>query len=117
MAVLRHDPSERAREDVPPLVIEPPLCVLSAADDTWRCTLEQPAPSWQALAFDDSGWDALVDRPIPEVDWGKPNGYQWHTCHDEMAAGLGFPQIPEGVPPRGRVWVRKVFEIPQPPTS
>lgn len=117
MAVLRHDPFERPREGIPPLVIEPPLCVLSAGDDSWLFTLKQPAESWQSLDLDDSGWDALVGRPIPEVGHSEPNGYQWHACRDENAAGLGVPSVPEGVPLRGQVWVRKIFEVPKLTTS
>jgi hypothetical protein len=117
MAVLRHDPAERALKGASASLVELPLCVLSAGDGSWRFRLKQPAKGWQGLDFDDSGWDALVDRPIPEVDWSERNGYQWHMCHQDKAGGLGVPGLLEGAPPRGPVWVRKVFEIPPPPTS
>jgi hypothetical protein len=112
-AVLRHDPSERARKDAPPPVVEAPLCIHSAADGTWRFTLEKPIRRWHTLRFDDSGWGALVGRFIPEVAWPAPNSYQWQVCHQEKAVGLG---VPDGAPPSGPVWVRKIFEIPSPPT-
>jgi hypothetical protein len=117
MAVLRHDPAERAPKDTPPFVVEPPLNILSADDGSWRFTLEQPAEGWQALDFDDSGWDALVGRPIPAVAWNELNGYQWQTCNKEKAAGLGVPGGHPGVSQRGQVRVRKVFEVPEPPVT
>jgi hypothetical protein len=117
MAALQHDPLEKPREDAPPAIVEPPLCVLSAADDSWLFTLQQPADNWRSLDFDDSAWTALVDLPIPEIDWSQPNGYQWQSCHRANAAALGIPRAHEGAASHGRVWVRKVFEIPQPTNS
>jgi hypothetical protein len=118
MVVLTHDPSERPRKDTPHPIVEPPLRILSAADGSWRFCLERPAKGWQGLGFDDSAsWEALVRRDIPAVDWSAPNGYQWRKCQEATAAGLGVPRVPEGTASRGLVWVRKVFEIPLPPTS
>jgi hypothetical protein len=117
MAVLQHDPREKPREGALPLVLETPLSILSAADDSWRFSLQKPAKNWQSLDFDDSGWQALVGRDIPEVGWSEPKGYQWQVCHREKAAGLGVPHPGKGVSRHGRVWVRKVFTLESPPTS
>jgi hypothetical protein len=117
MAVLQHDSHEKPPDDVPPGVIEPPLCVLSSADGSWLFSLQQPAESWRALDFDDSAWLPLVDQPIPEIGWGQPYGYQWQSCHQANSAGLGIPRSHEDVSSRGRVWVRKAFDLPQPTTS
>jgi hypothetical protein len=114
MAVLQHDTAEKAPGDRPPVIVEPPLCILSAADGTWLFRMEQPAEGWQALDFDDSDWQALVSRPIPRVEYREPNGWQWHRCHEAKAVGLGIGPLPEGTAPHGPVWVRKVFEIPTP---
>jgi hypothetical protein len=114
MAVLQHDSAEKPGKDLPPLIVEPPLCIHSAADGSWRFCLEQPAEGWQALSFDDSGWQALVGRTIPRVEYQERNGWQWHQCHEAKAAGLGAGPLPAGALPRGPVWVRKVFEFPLP---
>jgi hypothetical protein len=116
MAALRHDPGESAREDAPNLLVEPPFRTLSAADGTWRFALERPAEGWLSTEFDDGGWVALVGRHIREPARGEPNWYQWHTCDQAKAAGLGILDPPKGSSPPGPIWVRKTFEIPTPPS-
>jgi hypothetical protein len=112
MAVLQHDPAEKAREGLPHLADEPALNIRSRNDGTWRFLLEPPPPGWQGLDFDDSTWPALVERHTAKVEWPQPNSYQWHSCNSEGALGLGVPT--EGISLRGRVFVRRVFDLPQP---
>jgi hypothetical protein len=117
MVSLRNNTHETACRDASNLLGEAPFHITSAADGTWRYMLDRPSEGWTSPGLDDSGWGALVDRPIPEPGRDQPNQYQHRVCREEKAAGLGLPDALRPVPRPGFVWVRKVFEIPKPTAS
>jgi hypothetical protein len=126
-----HDP-KGYQDQLPAGVVERPMKVVSAADGTWKFTLVAPPDDWAALAFDDGAWAALVRIPTPNLERGDHGSYQARACADQGAACLGLPipsakkklsswwqrflgRVPSSdAPPRGGVWIRKVFEVPAP---
>ena len=57
-------------------VSEPPLTVLSRADQSWRYSVDPPATDdWRTLAFDDRAWPALEFVPTPRLGGGAPGEY------------------------------------------
>jgi hypothetical protein len=133
-----HDPG-REQATPPGGVIERPLVVVTANDGTWKYTLVPPAEAWQALAFDDSAWPALIWVPTPRLEPGADGTWQCRACVERGAVCLGIASdeaVPDGRqgqesaswwrrllgagrpeqtdPPTGSVWIRKVFEIPLP---
>jgi hypothetical protein len=111
-AALLHDPEDS--KDHGPDGVEVPIRVLSSADRSWKVTLTAPPELWQAPEFDDSGWEAMTACTIPEVRWDAPGAYQWRSCEDAKATGLGVSSLPAGEGQHGPAWVRKVFEVPTP---
>jgi hypothetical protein len=113
---------------------ESAVSVLSAADGTWKFTLDEPeTEEWRSLSFDDRYWQPMIRVLTPRVEWQEFGGYQFHACNELKAAALGialpsreeepapwwqrvFGRRPEAAAdePTGGVWVRKVFEIPLP---
>jgi hypothetical protein len=106
-----HDPKDYGRRKSSGAG-EGPLNVLSAADGTWKCTLAEPPPEWTSLAFDDRDWLAMSKAPTPKLDRGEEGAYAIDCCARLDAACLDLPRGDH--PTRGRVWVRKVFEVPAP---
>jgi hypothetical protein len=130
-----HQTRQEAKADPSP-VGELPLSILSANDGTWKFIVhEPPDASWTALAFDDQAWPALTTAPL-QLDTGQFGSYQARHCESRGAACLGLPgvaaerprvswwisllgwQPPDSsVPTHGRVWIRKVFDIPPAPAG
>lgn len=105
-----HEPGEFQRE--PPFeVVEPAVRVLSAGDDTWKCTLAQPTGDWKSLSFDDSGWPALVEVTVLQPAGQDHGSWQFRRCAERGALALGLPSATPAAA-TGSVWVRKVFDIP-----
>jgi hypothetical protein len=96
-------------------VAEPPLKVLSAADGTWRYSLDRPADDWAQPSFDAAGWPALVAVPAPSFAGHHPGAYLCRRCVHLGAACLGLPRA-AGAASAGDVWIRKTFEVPMPAT-
>jgi hypothetical protein len=136
MGTATHDP-KRYQRTAPAEVVEPPFQLLTAADGTWKFTLDEPpADAWQRPAFDDGSWPALVQAPTPKLDWKDHGSYECRTCADAGAVCLGLPSpggpgeslpwwqrllrarpgktVPLG---KGSVWIRKEFVIPAPQES
>src|SRR5262249_30976851 len=90
--------------------VERPFKVLSKADDTWRYALQPPPEGWAAPDFDDGAWPALAKAATPQPTWQEYGSWQCHQCTRLGATCLGRA----GTVGNGRVWVRKVFEIPGP---
>lgn len=110
LAYLSHDPGEtRTRKNEQ--FAEQTWKLVSAADGSWKATLEQPADDWATLAFDATSWLEMDKHPKPNIPWEARNGYAGRTCIDAGAAFLGLSQPPQ--PPRkGPVWIRRTFLIP-----
>ncbi|MDX3226298.1 hypothetical protein [Streptomyces sp. ME19-01-6] len=87
--------------------------VLSAADGTWKYSLDEPEDdAWARPGFDDDGWQPMVERPErrPAEDPERnAEPYRVRKLKGFGAVGLGVPG--QG---GGRVWVRKVFTISDP---
>jgi hypothetical protein len=91
-----------------------PWRLLSEADRTWLATLDEPVTGdWKVLDHDDAKWLALA-RSVPKLTptWREPNALQMHWCNEFLAAFLALPPGQRG---RGPVWVRKRFDLPEPP--
>jgi hypothetical protein len=125
-------PGTTTERPAPGEVIETPVGVLTADDGTWKCTLDGPvSDEWKAPAFDDHAWVALKRRPTPRLATGAPGAYQCDECVRQGAVCLGLPKpgragVPASwwqrllgreaahPPATGRVWIRKIFDIPPP---
>jgi hypothetical protein len=97
--------------------VEDPVSFASAADGTWRYTVNEPAgDGWPLPGFDDSGWAALVERPDrrPPDDPARDHaGYRVDRLARAGAVGLG---LPDGTG-ASRVWVRRAFTLREPGTT
>ncbi len=109
MFAAAHDPKD-FQQVRPSGVVERPFQVVSKADRTWRYTLEPPPEGWAAPDFDDSACPALAVVATPRLGWGNYGAWQCHECTRHGAVCLGRA----GTAGNGRVWVRKVFDIPGP---
>lgn len=108
---INHDPTDYQRGDK----TEPsdrPLNVVSAADGTWRYSLAPPPAEWTSLSFDDHDWPLLTLAATPTLNRSDEGAYRCERCVELGAACLGLP--PGKHPRRGKVWIRKIFEIPAP---
>lgn len=90
----------------------------SRGDGRWRASLAPPGEGWQLPGFDDSGFVALIEMPVP-----KPAGndqWRWKSLTN-AATGLGLPpsagqlgagRLSKVVRRRApRVWVRWAFWV------
>jgi hypothetical protein len=109
---LANDPPSRrvSRPDAP-------FQVATAADGTWRYTVDGPTDdAWTRPGFDDSGWAGLVHRPDrrPPDDPGRDLGaYRVDRLTRDGAVGLGLPGgAGEATPPT--VWIRRAVTIGAP---
>jgi hypothetical protein len=109
MFVAAHEP-KKYQQVRPAAVAERPFKVVSLADGTWKFSTQPPPEAWDAADFDDRAWSALAFVPTPRLGWGDHGAWQCHECTRQGAACLGRA----GGPGKGRVWVRKVFEVPGP---
>ena len=91
-------------------IAERPFKVVSKADRTWKYTLQPPPPGWAAPDFDDRAWPALAKVATPTLTWQDYNSWQCHQCSHLGATCLGRA----GKSGKGRLWARKVFEVPGP---
>jgi hypothetical protein len=105
-----HNVGERQKTS-PGEVEEEAVKLLSAADGTWKYSLEVPADeSWTLNPFDDRRWASLVLHPTPKLDWDDFGGF---ACRRGSALGA----VCLGLPPTshtGTVRIRKSFTIPGP---
>jgi hypothetical protein len=109
MFVAAHEP-KKYQQVRPAAVAERPFKVVSLADGTWKFSTQPPPEAWDAADFDDRAWSALAFVPTPRLGWGDHGAWQCHECTRQGAVCLGHA----GTAPNGRVWVRKVFEVPGP---
>jgi hypothetical protein len=75
---------------------------LSQANGQWRATPQRPPDDWQLPGFDDSGFQPLIELPVP-----APSGndkWRWETLQ-KRSKGLGLPSAAP------RVWVRWTFHL------
>jgi hypothetical protein len=109
MFAAAHDPKD-FQQLRPAAVAERPFEVLSRADHTWKYTAEPPPEGWDAPDFDDRAWPGLGKAAPPPLTWQDHGYWQAHQCERLGAVCLGRA----GTSGKGRVWVRKVFDIPGP---
>jgi hypothetical protein len=91
-----------------------PLKVLSAADGTWKFSLNPP-PDWMQAPFDASSWPALMEAPTPTFTRNELGAFQSQRCTRLGAVCLRLPGQggAQAASPTGSVWIRKVFEVPE----
>jgi hypothetical protein len=109
--VLRHEPKDYQRGKTVQTV-DHPLKVLSAADGSWNYSLATPAVEWTSMSFDDRDWQALTRTSPPMLNRSSEGYYASRRCLELGAACLGLPSGKH--PKRGKVWIRKVFEVSAP---
>jgi hypothetical protein len=98
-----HDPTARATFAQPKDMV---VLFRTAPDGTWRFTTSGPRDeSWTQPGFDDSGWRAMVARPLASTDEAGSK-YRLDRLEKLGAGPLG---IDERVSP---IWVRRKFAIP-----
>jgi hypothetical protein len=109
-AVAESPPSARPRPERPRL---PDFKVVSAADDTWKFSLNPPS-DWLLLSFNVGTWPSLVDAALPNFTRNEPGLFLSQRSIRRGAACLGLPRehATEAGATRGSVWIRKVFEVP-----
>ncbi|HYT91444.1 MAG TPA: hypothetical protein VEL76_22210 [Gemmataceae bacterium] len=130
----KHDPKELQRV-VPAEIQEPPLKVVSAADGSWKFSLDRPPDEWTNLTFDDGDWPTLVKTATPKLQWGDFGSSACDDCTEQGAECLRLPQPADtsrvswwrkllGDRPGkqvtlgpGDIWIRKVFDVPAPQSS
>lgn len=100
-------PNEHCKMTGPP---PKPFSVVSALDGSWKYSLDEPGDEeWKELAFDDSGWLAMVEKPVASPDKLRSN-YQYERLIESGAASLAVPG--QGFLSRvskRSAWVRKRF--------
>jgi hypothetical protein len=116
LAAVVFDPPSSPRRR-PGELVESPLKVLSAADGTWKCSLDLSADeAWKTPDFDDAAWPAL----ILATDAGRveqaTDTWQGRRCADQGAVGLSLP-ADRARPAKGVLCVRKSFVVPAPQPS
>ncbi|RKS79870.1 hypothetical protein BZB76_1349 [Actinomadura pelletieri DSM 43383] len=87
---------------------EPSVSIVSAADGTWKYTVQEPGDGWKSSGFDDSTWSPMVANDVlqPPNDPRRNMGeYRFAAAQRHGGAGLGVPE------PATRVWIRKTFEV------
>jgi hypothetical protein len=94
--------------------VERPLKVLSAADGTWKFSLDAPADDgWKTPDFDDAAWPALAPAADADKVSQATDAYQGRHCAHLGAEPLGIP--PRKLKPvTGTIYIRKSFIIPAP---
>ena len=98
-----HDPAARVRLAQPG---DPVVLFRTTPDGTWRFTTSAPRDeSWTQPGFDDSGWRAMVARPLASTDEAGLK-YRLNRLEKLGAGPLG---IDERVSP---IWVRRTFAMP-----
>src|SRR5262249_2648527 len=116
------------RRTTPAGLCEIPLKVVSAADGTWKYSLDKPeGPGWKSLSFDDRDWHALTHAPTPRLAWSDFGARQANRCTELGAACLkvappALHEVGTSLWERligqrsaiGGVWIRKSFEVPTP---
>ncbi len=106
-----HEPQKY--QPVPPAdLAEHPVKILSAPDGTWKFSLDPPgSEQWTAADFADSGWLSLIAWQGPQLSHEDAGYWQWSECNQ---AGAGCLGLPDPVPGKGTVWVRKTFDLSPP---
>ncbi len=90
-----------------------PLAILSAADGSWKFTLQPPdGEAWMTTAFDDSQWQALAIRPTPDIESSQFGASQCRLCARQGALCLGLAIAP--LPSQANIWIRKLFTVTLP---
>jgi hypothetical protein len=107
--VINHDPKDYQRGKTAQTITRR-LKVLSAADGSWKFSLAPPPAEWMSLSFDDRDWPALTRTSMPMLNRSDAGYYASRRCSELGAVCLGLP--PGKHSNRGRVWIRKVFEVP-----
>jgi hypothetical protein len=95
-------------------LVERPLKVLSAADGTWKFSLDAPADDgWKMPAFDDKAWPALAPAADAEKVRQAADTYQGYHCTHLGADPLSLParKLKSAT---GTIYIRKSFVIPAP---
>jgi hypothetical protein len=127
-----HEPKQE-KGSPPSQLSEQPIRILSAGDGTWKFSLADPVDQgWISPTFDDRAWLALISAPVPQLTTKDPGYYQCRRCAALGATCLGIPALPvpkkssswlkrlrgraspPDVPTSGKIWIRKVFEVPVP---
>jgi hypothetical protein len=111
MFAATHSPKEWQKV-LPGGVVEVEMNVVSTDDGTWKYFFGQPGTTWATLSFDDTRWDRLVRVAAPASTSNQPNSYQVQACAARGAVCLGLPRPRRAT--SGRIWIRKVFEVPVP---
>ena len=98
---------------------------LSDADGSWKYTLHAPSDdAWMKHGFDDTGWEPLALKPMPEPDKKDEQWYPHHKLIELGAKGLGIDaggtwisKLFHAAPSFDRLWIRRVFQVTPPPGS
>lgn len=97
----------------------------SDADGSWKYTLQAPrGDSWMKAGFDDTGWQSLVLKPIPEPAEKGATWFRHHKLLELGAKGLGIDaggtfisKLFQRAPSTDQVWIRRVFRVTPPRES
>lgn len=92
---------------------------LSDADGSWKYTSVAPNdPSWMQPGFDDTSWQPLVLKPVPEPE---RNGMEWFRRNKLVelgAKGLGIEEdgtwlsrLLRLTPATNQLWIRRIFHL------
>jgi hypothetical protein len=107
MFVAANEPPERRTTGV-----DDPVSIVTAADGTWRYTVQRPADDgWRHPGFDDRGWREmrrLDERRPPEDPKRDYDRYAVRRLTEAGAVGLGVAEAAE------TVWIRKEFTLHAP---
>jgi hypothetical protein len=103
VAAAVHDPATRPRSTGP---ADPLVLFRTSPDGTWRFTTSAPRDeSWAQPDLDDSGWRAMVARPLASAD--EPGlKYRLNRLEKLGAEPLGTGE------PGSPIWVRRTFVMP-----
>jgi hypothetical protein len=92
-------------------VLEPGATILTADDQTWHYSLEDPAdPAWMSPTFEQN-WKSLVASDARGPGPDMAGGWQFRQCQRLGAVCLGLPEPrPAGT---GPIWILRQFEVRQ----
>jgi hypothetical protein len=108
MFAAAHNPKDY-QQLRPTEIAERPFKLVSKADRSWKYTLRPPPEGWADPDFDE-GWPALGKVATPTLTWQDYGAWQCQQCTRLGAVCLGLA----GGQGKGRLWARKVFNIPGP---
>lgn len=98
-----------AFRDPKPGHAEKTAAFLSAADSTWRYTVEKPPDeSWCLPDFDDASWQPMIEAEMPKPTDQAPGRYFYERLIEAGVRPLGARESTT------EIWVRREFEVQHP---